>query len=106
MSPKTPDTEIPCTVCRGSKLHPLLARRKVPCGACFASGLSTYPWHQRRNATTITGTPDEIRAREAAGQVVESHKFIDNGRRVIALVSWANPRYESELAAARAEVRS
>ena len=78
----------------------------MPCGACLETGLSTYPWHQKRKGTTITETPENLRAKEAAGMRVDHHRFIDDGKLVIALVSWANPRYEAELAAARAEVRS
>lgn len=111
---KPPDTEIPCGVCRGTKKRQIPLRRVVdpkvthatiPCGACLETGLSTFPWHQRRKWATIKGTPEEIAAREQTGFRIEDRRPVEEGRKVIALISWENPRYAEELAAAQAAMQ-
>lgn len=42
-------SEIRCPICKGSKR----GRYGQTCGACFGMGVSTNPWEQPRNGTTV-----------------------------------------------------
>jgi hypothetical protein len=101
------DTEIPCQICKGSKINPSHGQ---PCGACGGCGLSTAPYDQRRNGTT-TGvrfaddiiTEDKLRALPELSNVegLHIHHFSRNpvDRRLVhVLISWPNPHYDTQKA--------
>lgn len=109
---KAPDSQIPCSICKGTKISPTShPSNKTPCGACFGSGRSTNPWDQPRNATTIGVT--------RLGSVVDGtahwEPTLQENYTVHAetkgekpgvwhlLVSWPNPEYPKKLAEAVAE---
>ena len=107
---KAPDTAVLCKSCQGTGhcqvCHPA-DRRRTLCGACFGAGLSTAPWDQRRNGTTITIWDSEIDdAREhykdctfhnpPPGQSTRTSRIVGTNWQEggsICLISWANLNY-------------
>lgn len=92
---RRPDTSIPCSTCNGTQR----GKHGQQCGACFGTGLSTSPWDQRRNATTITlwqgerrTLPEGVRF-ESPGDRIERRR---NGNKQVGhvyLISWPNQNY-------------
>ena len=96
----TPDTEVKCVACKRTKINPRAhPSHRAQCGACFGSGLSTAPWDQRRNATTVTIWDGEDRKFPAGTEFYGPGKAVSRriGQRVqqglIYLISWPNPNY-------------
>lgn len=98
---KIPDTTILCAVCEGTKV----GKHGQECGACFGNGLSTSPWDQRRNGTTVTAWDSEalppilvdpnttVHSRTRTARLVGSGAMKYSQGGTIILVSWANREY-------------
>ena len=105
---RPPDTEIPCPICRGRKRRVPGTKTVIPCGACFATGLSTSSYDQKRNGTTVTLWEGEDRPLRP-GTTIHDPSILTN-RRVgerwqtggICLIYWPNPDYEHRLALLKA----
>jgi hypothetical protein len=88
-----PNTDIPCQQCNGTKR----GDHGHECGACFGFGLSTAPWDQRRNGTTITvwegeKVPDGYTVHHSTHT---SRKHLGRHQDgYILLVSWPNKDYQ------------
>ena len=89
-----PDTTTPCEQCNGTG-----RKATHECGACFGFGLSTAPYDQRRNGTTITVWNDE--PKDTSHMTIHNSTYTEQkglGGRLrkgyILLVSWANPNYQ------------
>lgn len=97
---KKPDTTIRCAVCRGTGKNRYAHRsHHAPCGACFGTGLSTAPYDQRRNGTTVTLWDGEERKlppdteRHGAGTLTSRRIGMRTQNGMIYLISWPNQDY-------------
>lgn len=103
-SAKTPNTDIPCSICSGSRVNPSHGQE---CGACGGTGLSTAPWSQRRRATIVTlwdGCPETLPAGAISEEPGTPVSRLVGGRRQngrIVRISWPNPDYDSQTKLAR-----
>ena len=94
-SMRPPDTSIKCPICKGTKK----GQYGQECGACFGFGLSTTPWDQRRNGTTVTLWNSEDRRLPAdtkyhgPGKEVIRQIGMRQQRGLMYLISWPNQDY-------------